>query len=78
MRVYVTELLLDGWTDFDEIFCVSSRGFEDGLDSQFGPLENVYLSNFSFISSCCIEIFDIGSGRLRLPSQHQIQIVTAY
>ena len=43
MRVYVTELLQDGWTDFNEIFCVSSRGFEDGLDSQFGPLENVYL-----------------------------------
>ena len=39
VRVCVTELLLDVWTDFDEIFCVSSRGFEDGLDSQFGPMK---------------------------------------
>ena len=52
VRVYVTELLPDGWTVFDEIFCVRLGGFEDGLDSQFGPLENVYLTNFSFISSC--------------------------
>ena len=33
--VYVTELLLNGWTDFDEIFCVRSSGFENGLDLQF-------------------------------------------
>ncbi|GFT44723.1 hypothetical protein TNCV_2845131 [Trichonephila clavipes] len=27
----------NGWTDFDEIFCVCSSGFKNGLDSQFGP-----------------------------------------
>ena len=36
VRVYVTELLLNGWTDFDEIFCGCSGGFENGLDLQFG------------------------------------------
>ena len=30
----------------------SSRGFENGLDSQFGPLEYVFLINFLFVSSC--------------------------
>uniref|UniRef100_A0A2H1VI85 SFRICE_033535 n=1 Tax=Spodoptera frugiperda TaxID=7108 RepID=A0A2H1VI85_SPOFR len=39
-NVYVTELLLNDWTDFDEIFCVCSRGSENGLDSQFCPLAN--------------------------------------
>uniref|UniRef100_A0A2H1VIG0 SFRICE_013203 n=1 Tax=Spodoptera frugiperda TaxID=7108 RepID=A0A2H1VIG0_SPOFR len=39
--VYVTELLLNDWTDFDEIFCVCSRGSENGLDSQFCPLDNI-------------------------------------
>lgn len=34
VRVYVTELLLNGWTDLNEIFCVPSEGFENGLDSQ--------------------------------------------
>ena len=33
VRVYVTELLLNGWTDFDEIFWVCSKEFENGLDS---------------------------------------------
>uniref|UniRef100_A0A2H1V5X8 SFRICE_014827 n=1 Tax=Spodoptera frugiperda TaxID=7108 RepID=A0A2H1V5X8_SPOFR len=37
---YVTELLLNDWTDFDEIFCVCSRRSENGLDSQFCPLDN--------------------------------------
>ena len=46
VRVFVTELLLNGWTDFDEIFCVCSRGSENGLDSQFCPLDNVFLINF--------------------------------
>ena len=36
VRVYVTELLQNGWTDCDEIFCVCSGGFENGLDLQFG------------------------------------------
>uniref|UniRef100_A0A2H1WBI2 SFRICE_037927 n=1 Tax=Spodoptera frugiperda TaxID=7108 RepID=A0A2H1WBI2_SPOFR len=40
VRVYVTELLLNDWTDFDEILCVCSRGSENGLDSQFCPLDN--------------------------------------
>ncbi|GFU93655.1 RNA-directed DNA polymerase from mobile element jockey [Trichonephila clavipes] len=35
VRVYVTKLLLNGWTDFDETFCVGLSGFENGLDSQF-------------------------------------------
>ena len=46
VSVYVTELLLNGWTDFDEIFCVCSRGSENGLDSQFCPLDNVFSINF--------------------------------
>ena len=36
VRVYVTEL--NGWTDFDEIFCVCLGGFENGLDVRFGPI----------------------------------------
>ena len=36
VRVYVTELLLNGWTNLDEIFYVRSCGFENGLDLQFG------------------------------------------
>uniref|UniRef100_A0A2H1VXS0 SFRICE_024386 n=1 Tax=Spodoptera frugiperda TaxID=7108 RepID=A0A2H1VXS0_SPOFR len=39
-HVYVTELLLNNWTDFDEIFCVCSTGSENGLDSQFCPLDD--------------------------------------
>ena len=41
VHVYVTELLLNGLTDIDEIFCVSSGGFENGLDLQFGPIKNI-------------------------------------
>uniref|UniRef100_A0A2H1VNP9 SFRICE_028036 n=1 Tax=Spodoptera frugiperda TaxID=7108 RepID=A0A2H1VNP9_SPOFR len=41
--VYVTELLLNDWTDFDEIFGVCSRGSENGLDSQFCPLNNLLI-----------------------------------
>ena len=36
VRVYATELFLNGWTDFDEIFCVCSGGFKNGLDLHFG------------------------------------------
>uniref|UniRef100_A0A2H1WQ31 SFRICE_019269 n=1 Tax=Spodoptera frugiperda TaxID=7108 RepID=A0A2H1WQ31_SPOFR len=36
---YVIELLLNDWTDFDEIFCVCLRGSANGLDSQFCPLD---------------------------------------
>uniref|UniRef100_A0A2H1VBY2 SFRICE_029960 n=1 Tax=Spodoptera frugiperda TaxID=7108 RepID=A0A2H1VBY2_SPOFR len=43
VSVYVTELLLNDWTDFDEIFCVCSRGSENGLDSQFCPLDNLLI-----------------------------------
>ena len=32
VRVYVTELLLNGWTDFNDFFFKSSGGFENGLD----------------------------------------------
>ncbi|GFV58344.1 hypothetical protein TNCV_1806171 [Trichonephila clavipes] len=38
MRGYVTELLLNGWTNLDDIFCGGSSGFENDLDSQFGPI----------------------------------------
>ena len=38
VRVYVIELLLSDWTDFDEIFCMCSGGFENGLDLQFGKI----------------------------------------
>jgi hypothetical protein len=38
VRVYVTELLLSDWTDFDEIFCVCFSGSLDGLDSQLEPV----------------------------------------
>ena len=34
VRVYVTELLLNGWTDFYEILCMRLGGTLDGLDSQ--------------------------------------------
>ena len=34
--MHVTELLLNGLTAFDEIFCVSSGGFENGLE--FGSI----------------------------------------
>ena len=51
VSVYVTELLSNDWTDFDEIFCVFSRGSENGLDSQFFPLDIVFCIDFQFISS---------------------------
>ena len=38
VRVYVTELLLNVFTDFDEMFFVSSSGFENGLCLQFGAI----------------------------------------
>ena len=34
VRVFVIELLLNSWSDSDQIFCVYSRGLENGLDSQ--------------------------------------------
>ncbi|GFU61215.1 hypothetical protein TNCV_1071601 [Trichonephila clavipes] len=40
-RVYVTELLLNGWIDFDENFCVGSSEFENGLDLQFDPISQL-------------------------------------
>ncbi|GFT55089.1 hypothetical protein TNCV_2325841 [Trichonephila clavipes] len=41
MLVYVTKLLLNGWTDLDDIFCVGSSGIENGLDSKFGPISQL-------------------------------------
>ena len=32
VHMLVDKLLLNGSTDFDEIFCVSSGGFHNGLD----------------------------------------------
>ena len=45
VRLYAYVLLLNGWTDFDKIFCAWLRCFENGLDSQFDPIENVLLIN---------------------------------
>ena len=38
VHMLVDKLLLNGSTDFDKIFCVSSGGFHNGLDKQFGPI----------------------------------------
>lgn len=43
--MYVTGLLPHKWTNFDEIFSMCSDGFQNGLDSQFGRLEN-HFHNF--------------------------------
>ena len=48
----VDKLLLNGSTDFDEIFCVSSGGFHNGLDKQFGPIKIVYLFDFFNYKYC--------------------------
>ena len=37
-RVFVTELLLNGWTDLNKFFCMRFGGGLDGLDLQFGPI----------------------------------------
>lgn len=50
--VFVTELLQNSWTDFNQIFRVSSGGFETGLDSQFSLRENVNLIDFLSINCC--------------------------
>ena len=36
--LYVTELLLNGWVDFDEIVFVCFSGSSDNLDSQLDPV----------------------------------------
>jgi len=36
--VYLLELLLNGWSDFDEIVCVCLSGSLDGLDSRLNPV----------------------------------------
>lgn len=35
VRVYLFELILNGWTDFYEIFCLCFSGNPDGLDLQY-------------------------------------------
>lgn len=35
VRLYVIELLLNSWTDFDEMYCVCSSEFGNGLDSEW-------------------------------------------
>ncbi|TLO55361.1 hypothetical protein FEG31_19215 [Acinetobacter baumannii] len=45
VRVFVTQLLLNGWTDFNEIFCVPSSGFENGLDLQISPTDGDAVRN---------------------------------
>jgi len=37
--VYLFELLLNGWTDIDEIVCVCLSGSLDGLDLQLDPVD---------------------------------------
>ncbi|GFX19260.1 hypothetical protein TNCV_3014041 [Trichonephila clavipes] len=39
--MFVIKLLLNGWTDFDEIFCGGSSKFKNGLDSQFDPISQL-------------------------------------
>ncbi|GFW94772.1 neuronal acetylcholine receptor subunit alpha-7 [Trichonephila clavipes] len=41
VRVYVTKLLLNRWTDFDEIFCVCSSVLKNSLDSQFSLISQL-------------------------------------
>ncbi|GFX27176.1 hypothetical protein TNCV_440821 [Trichonephila clavipes] len=41
----VSERLLNGWTDLD-IFCVGSSGFENALDSEFGPISSANRSRY--------------------------------
>lgn len=36
--MYVIEVFIKGWTDFIELFCVCSNEFENGLNSQLGPV----------------------------------------
>lgn len=40
VRVFVTELLLNGWTDFNDIFRVPAGEYEKGLDSQISPADS--------------------------------------
>lgn len=37
--MYVIKLLLNGWTDLNEIFCMRLGGTLDGLDSQMSPAD---------------------------------------
>uniref|UniRef100_A0A2H1W757 SFRICE_032948 n=1 Tax=Spodoptera frugiperda TaxID=7108 RepID=A0A2H1W757_SPOFR len=57
--VYVTELLLNDWTDFDEIFCVFSRGSENGLDSEFCPLDNLLILECFTLDPTNFQIKDV-------------------
>lgn len=54
------KLLLNGWTDVDEMFCVCSKGYENGLDSQLDSVGGaaVDFKEHSFIlfeQNICIE-----------------------
>uniref|UniRef100_A0A2H1WSG0 SFRICE_025803 n=1 Tax=Spodoptera frugiperda TaxID=7108 RepID=A0A2H1WSG0_SPOFR len=57
--VYVTELLLNDWTDFDEICCVCPRGFENGLDLQFCPLDNLFILECFTLDPTNFQIKDV-------------------
>uniref|UniRef100_A0A2H1W3S0 SFRICE_021100 n=1 Tax=Spodoptera frugiperda TaxID=7108 RepID=A0A2H1W3S0_SPOFR len=58
-RVYVTELLLNDWTDFDENFYVCSRGSEIGLNSQFYPLDNLLILECFTLDPTNFQIKDV-------------------
>lgn len=38
MNVFVTEILLNGWTDFNEILFAFLGGFENGLNLQLDAM----------------------------------------
>lgn len=63
MRLFITELLPNNWSDCDEIFCRYSGGFENGLGSQFGPLEAppskacIQTANVYYIFGCGVSIY---------------------
>ena len=52
VRVYAHVLLLNGLTDIDEIFYVCLRWFENGLDSEFYPIENILYTHTNIYIGC--------------------------
>lgn len=56
MTIEVTELLLIGWTDFDELLCVSLSWSLDGLDSQ---VELVGCAAIGFMGFLYVTLYSI-------------------
>lgn len=49
--MYVTELLVKGWTDFDEILCAYSSGSENGLYSHLDLVGGATVSILGYLSN---------------------------